>query len=253
MCTGRWRGAARAVEESGDRMGIKREHGVLEKRIGYRFKVPARLTEALMHRSFRYENAGIAVDNERLEFLGDAVLCLLSAACVFETHPTISEGEMTAMRARVISGKALACCAQDVELGAFLRMGFGEERSGGRMRPTNLANALEAVIGAAFLDGGIRAAGKIFDKVIRPRLSDSASSAEPDNPKGMLQEYAQGLWKASPTYELISTEGPAHATVFTVRVTLPDKRTATSSGRSKQNAESAAAAIMLRDVSANGV
>ncbi len=229
-------------------MAIRREYGVLEKVLGYRFKKPARLAEALMHRSFRYENSGILVDNERLEFLGDAVLSLLSAACVFTQHADMSEGDMTALRARVISGKALAACAQEVGLGKFLRMGMGEERSGGRVRPSNLANALEAVIGAAYLDGGLRAAGKVFDKVIRPRLAAPDDAQEPDNPKGALQEFAQATWKASPTYEILAMAGPAHATEFTVRVVLPDGRAATATGRSKQGAESIAAALLLREV-----
>lgn len=227
----------------------KREYGELEKRIGHRFRNPDLLAEALMHRSYRYENLGVSVDNERLEFLGDAVLSLLSASRIYGLDANQSEGDMTALRSRVISGKALAACAEDVQLGAFLKMGTGEERSGGRNRPSNLANALEAVLGAAYLDGGIKAAQKIFDAVIRARLTTAATADdEVENPKGHLQELAQARWKASPSYEVVALAGPAHATEFTVRVTLPDGRQAMAKGRSKQSAESAAAASMLGEM-----
>ncbi|MCE9615005.1 MAG: ribonuclease III [Lentisphaerae bacterium] len=220
----------------------------MEQHLGYRFKKSARLTEALIHRSYRYECSGVKVDNERLEFLGDAVLSLLAAACIFEGNAELTEGAMTAMRTRVISGKALALCAQDVNLGAFLRMGQGEERSGGRVRPSNLANALEAVIGAAYLDGGLKAAGKIFDRVIRPRLVTAGGDLADDNPKGALQEYAQAQWKESPVYKVVALAGPAHATEFTVSVALPNGLQATAKGRSKQAAESAAAESLMREL-----
>jgi ribonuclease-3 len=226
----------------------KRAYGELERRIGHRFRREERLVEALTHRSYRFESAGIQTDNERLEFLGDAVLTFLSAAHLYEQLHDQSEGVMTAQRSRMISGKTLASCARVLELGTFLRMGMGEERSGGRERASNLANALEAVVGAAYLDGGLRAALKVFQHAIVPNLEVVEKDTLTDNPKGQLQEYAQAQWKASPQYEILSAVGPAHATEFTVRVTLPDGQSESGLGRSKQMAESQAAINLLRRI-----
>lgn len=228
----------------------KRAYGELERRIGYRFRREERLVEALTHRSFRFESSGVETDNERLEFLGDAVLTFLAAAHLYERLHDQNEGVMTAQRSRMISGKTLASCARVLELGTFLRMGMGEERSGGRERASNLANALEAVVGAAYLDGGLRAALKVFQHAILPHLEVVENDTLTDNPKGRLQEYAQAQWKASPQYEILNAAGPAHATEFTVRVTLPDGQSESGQGRSKQMAEAQAAINLLRRLDA---
>ncbi len=224
----------------------KRPYAELEKALGYRFRHAEHLTEALLHRSYRYENPGVDTDNERLEFLGDAVLALLSAAHLHAAADRFDEGTMTAMRSRLISGKTLARGANAIGLGAHLRMGLGEERSGGRERPSNLANALEAVLGAVYLDGGFNAARKVFESILLPHLQAPAEGDDIHNPKGTLQERAQALWKCSPVYEVLDIAGPAHAAHFTVRVRLPDGAEATGQGRSKQAAEAEAAVRLLR-------
>jgi len=217
----------------------------LERRIGYRFRNRVLLETALLHRSFRFEHPGQSVDNQRLEFLGDAVLGLATAAYLFNTDAEKLEGEMTSIRSRVTSGKALAKTARDIELGEFLQMGKGEENSGGRKRTSNLADALEAVIGAAWLDGGQRATDKIFKTLFQPQIESLSGNIWEGNPKGQLQEYTQAQWKASPEYRVISMDGPQHATVFDVEVRLPNGQVATGRALSKQTAEAHAARAAL--------
>jgi len=217
----------------------------LERSIGYRFRDRSLLTAALLHRSFRFEHPQRNTDNQRLEFLGDAVLGMATAAYLFSTHADKLEGEMTTLRSQVTSGKALAHTARDINLGDFLEMGKGEERSGGRKRASNLADALEAVIGAAWVDGGSRATDKIFKTLFQPRIEALSGDVWEGNPKGQLQEITQARWKESPEYCLLSTEGPPHAAIFNVEVLLPDGNVAAGSARSKQAAEAAAARAAL--------
>jgi ribonuclease-3 len=226
-------------------MRLRREHGELERRIGYRFRNQDLLREALTHRSYRFERSDVAYDNERLEFLGDAILSALTAAHVFCRYTDRPEGDLTALRSRMTSGTALSECAADLALGHCLRMGQGEERSGGRRRPSNLANALEALLGAAFIDGGMRAASRIFESVLAPRVAAIEADPGAGNPKGKLQELSQARWKSAPVYRLIGKQGPAHAAEFTVSVSLPDGRSAKADGRSKQSAEARAAELLL--------
>jgi ribonuclease-3 len=145
------------------------------------------------------------------------------------------------MRSALSSTKALADIARDVELGAFLRLGRGEERSGGRVRPTTLADALEAVIGAAYLDGGLKAVERIFAKLFAPRLAHVGLAPQRENPKGELQEWAQRQGHGAPHYRLIKEEGPAHQRIFTVSVSIGDRVLAEGSGTTKREAEMQAA------------
>jgi ribonuclease-3 len=223
----------------------KNPYQLLERRIGYRFKDADLLERALLHRSYRYEQAEQDEDNQRLEFLGDAVLGLAVATYLYNQHVEKLEGEMTALRSRVTSGKALSAIGRDIDLGAFIKIGKGEERSGGRERASNLADALEAIIGAAWLDGGVKATDKIFRKLFKSRIDSLEGDLLTGNPKGRLQELTQARWKNSPSYHVINTEGPPHSTVFYVKVVLPDGRSATGQANSKQKAEAAAARAML--------
>ena len=213
----------------------------LERSLGYRFRDRTLLETALLHRSFRFEHPNQRVDNQRLEFLGDAILGMLTAAYLFDVYTDKPEGEMTSLRSRVTSGKALAKTARTIGLGAFLKMGKGEERSGGRERASNLADALEAVIGAAWLDGGVRATDRLFKTLFQPQIASLSGDVWEGNPKGPLQELTQSRWKESPHYRVISTEGPPHEVVFEVEVKLPNDQVATGRARSKQAAEAAAA------------
>lgn len=223
----------------------------LEWTIGYRFRDKALLEMAVTHPSYRFESEGVEYDNQRLEFLGDAVLDLLLAESLYDALPSEAEGALTSARSRLASGRALAKHARRVGLGTFLRMGRGEEASGGRSRASSLADALEALIGAAYLDKGLKGARKLFECVFAPDWSVLAGDRLSDNPKGKLQEYAQAKWKRGPVYSVLKTEGPAHARVFSVAVRLPDGRKAQGTSGSKREAETLAAAAILKSLDAD--
>lgn len=213
----------------------------LERALGYRFRSKARLKAALVHRSYRFENgADTGVDNQRLEFLGDAVLGLVAAAHLFRQLPDGDEGVLTAARSRLTSGTALAQVAQRLGLGDWLLLGKGEDHSGGRTRSSNLADAMEAILGAAYLDGGLAAVETIFASRFAPSEKAGAPDAG-DNPKGRLQQVCQMRWKRSPQYGVQSETGPRHARRFTVSVQLGARRLGTGDGASKREAEAAAA------------
>jgi ribonuclease-3 len=220
----------------------------LERRLGYKFKRRERLTQALTHRSFRYESEGIDDDNQRLEYLGDAALGFLTAAYLYDEYPEMQEGELTKLRSRVTSGKPLAEIAGRVYLGEFLQLGRGEAQSGGHERLSNLTDGMEAVMGAAYCDGGIKAVQKIFNKLIVPYIEDLHPAHANDNPKGHLQEIAQGRWRVTPRYRVISEEGPPHDRVYTVEVRLNDHLYGTGSGGNKRIAQTEAARLALRTV-----
>lgn len=190
----------------------------LEKKIKYRFRKKALLEAALTHPSFRYENADSAADNQRLEFLGDAVLGLLAADVLMERNPQADEGELTKLKSSLTSGTALAAAARELRLGEHLRLGRGESVSGGADRGSNLEDALEALLGAVWLDGGLKPARKFFER----NIFECLNKAEPvlENPKGMLQEYAQKKGYPAPEYRILDASGPDHARHYLVEVTV---------------------------------
>lgn len=230
----------------------KNPYQELEKRIGYRFRRRRLLEGALTHRSFRYEVPGIAEDNQRLEFLGDAVLGFLSGAHLYRAYDNEDEGRLTSFRSQITSGRALAECARELDIGQYMKIGLGEDASGGRVRAKNLADALEALLGAVYLDGGIPAATRVFKKLFIPRLARLEIDMWAGNPKGKLQEYAQRRLKRSPTYAVIRREGPPHETVFTVEVRLEDGTKGRGTGPNKQAAEVKAAAAVLDKIHRRG-
>jgi len=217
----------------------------LEKRIGYRFRDRRHLETALLHRSFRYENSDVSVDNQRLEFLGDAALEFVAAAWLFAEFPEEEEGTLTAYRSRLTSGKSLSGIGSELKLGEFIKLGRGEARTGGKRRASNLADALESIMGAAYLDGGMRAVEKIFRCVFKGRLESLEGDPLHDNPKGKLQELCQRDKNAAPQYTVVKREGPPHETRFTVEVKLPDGRCCLGTARSKREAEMRAARAAL--------
>ena len=217
----------------------------LERRLGYRFRNRGLLKRALTHRSYRFEEEDCEEDNQRLEFLGDAVLGMLAADYLFEVAKDKAEGTLTSLRSQVTSGKSLAAIARDLGLGDYLLMGKGEEKSGGRTRLSNLEDGLESVIGAVWLDGDAKGCGRVFARVFVPRFEALSGDIWHDNPKGKLQEFAQARWKSSPCYELVSREGPAHAAIFKVVASLPDGTSGEATASSKQMAEALAAAVVL--------
>ncbi|MEI8205822.1 MAG: ribonuclease III [Kiritimatiellales bacterium] len=189
-----------------------------EKRIKYRFKKKVLLEAALTHPSYRYEMLDAESDNQRLEFLGDAVLGLLAADILMERNPQAAEGELTKLKSAISSGTALASAARELGLGEHLRLGKGEAASGGADRDSNLEDALEALLGAVWLDGGLKAARKFFDRNIFQILENG--SPVMNNPKGILQEYAQKKGYAAPEYKVTEASGPDHARRYCVEVTV---------------------------------
>ena len=228
-------------------MGIRRKNPYkdLEKKLGYGFRKRNLIESALMHRSFRFENNDITVDNQRLEFLGDALLGFLTAAHLYKKFQDRDEGILTSLRSRITSGKALAELAARISLGEYIKMGKGEESSGGRTRSSNLADTLESVVGSVYLDGGMKAVQKVFVKLFVPQLNSLSDDIWAENPKGKLQEYSQRRWKKSPQYLLVHKDGPPHATVFTVEVVLGDDLRGVGKGCNKQDAEMHAATDVL--------
>ncbi len=219
---------------------MKVSHRKLEQAIGYRFKKKALLELALTHPSFRYENPETKDDNQRLEYLGDAVLGLISAEHLFNNNPTAREGDMSQLRSRLTQDRKLAQIGAFAGISEFMKLGRGERKNGGAQRASNLADAVEAILGAAWIDGGARAANKIFKTVFLPELADMQDAPAKGNPKGDLQEYAQSHGFGVPVYETVETAGPEHDRVFTVEVAACGKTHKASAG-SKREAERRAA------------
>ena len=225
----------------------------LEKQLGYSFRHRSLLETALMHRSYRFETEGVQTDNQRLEFLGDAALGLVAAAHFYEHHADLDEGGLTQLRTRVTCGKILAEVGARLGLGEFLKMGKGEVLSGGRQRPSVLTDAMEAVIGAAFIDGGLRAVQKIFRKHFTPDAEAGAVAEWRENPKGKLQEILQREVGGGPKYRVVAEEGPAHSRIYTVEVLIGDTSLGRGRGTNRKEAEARAALNALETVLQSGV
>ena len=208
----------------------------LEDGIGFKFKKPELLQEALTHKSYASEQK-LPAFNERLEFLGDSILAAVVAHELFERHPGEDEGRLSKMKALLVSRPSLAKWAADLDLGRYIRMGAGEETTGGRSRPSILANALEALIGAIYLDGGMDAAARFIRRWLR---AQDEAPAETDH-KSRLQEIIQKKHKVPPQYELTKAVGPDHDKTFQVTVRMGRAVLGTGSGKSKKEAEQAAA------------
>lgn len=220
----------------------------LEARLGHRFKSPQLLLDALTHRSYVFEFAAPnVVSNERLEFLGDAVLELIASDLLYRRFPKAQEGELSNMRAALVRASTLAAFARSVQLGPHLRLGRGEETTGGRDRDLLIASALEAVLGALYLDGGIRAAKSVVEPLLRDELMRITEGKTIKDPKSRLQELAQARLGSTPTYRVVAETGPSHERTFEVEVLIGHFAAAHGSGRSKRQAEQNAAAAALAD------
>jgi ribonuclease-3 len=218
----------------------------LERRLGVKFKNRALLQQALVHSSYVNENPSVAPEsNERLEFLGDAVLGLVVADDLFAAYPADDEGHLTELRTHLVRRDTLAKAARRMKLGEDLLLGRGEEAGGGRGRPTNLSHAYESVVGAIFLDGGLNAARKFVRKSLGPELEAMTERAFPIDPKSRLQELSQSRFQQPPHYRLVQAEGPDHARHFTIEVLVDGRVQGVGSGRSKQDAEKEAARAAL--------
>ncbi len=236
------------------RAGRRRDQGTalpdelsdLERTIGVRFKNRVLLRQALVHTSYVNENPGLDVgSNERLEFLGDAVLGLVIGKLLYQDYPEVDEGRLTELRAHLVRRDTLARAAARLGLGDYLRLGRGEEAAGGRERPTNLAHAFEALVGAVYLDQGLDVAERFVREALAPELASVRERRVPTDPKSQLQEYVQSHWQITPTYRTVRIEGPDHARRFTVEVSVGGEVLGSGEGRSKQQAEKAAARIAL--------
>ena len=217
----------------------------LEKRIGYKFRNSLLLAEALTHPSLAYETQKPHFDNQRLEFLGDAVLQLILTDELYHVFPKFAEGRLTKLRSRLVSRKALEKYAISYKLGKYLMIGKGEEASGGRHRPSTLADAFEALIGAIYLDGSIAAAREFVLNACKEDLQHVSEAPTEINPKGELQEILQGLSTRSPHYRILSQEGPDHCRLFEAAVEWAGQILGSGYGQSKKAAEALAAADAL--------
>ena len=220
----------------------------LKKRLGRRFwRHGSLLRHALTHPSLPLTHRGDdAADNQRLEYLGDAVLQLLCTEHLYNAHPEANEGDLTKIRSNLVNRQAMCALALQLELGPLLIMSRSEEVNGGRTRPSNLADAMEAIIGAIYLDGGWRAAQKFSARILAPFWESLETDDRALNPKGRLQEVLQAIAPEAPTYVTIEERGPGHARSFTVAAEWRGRRLASGSGKSKKEAESNAAAAALR-------
>ena len=220
----------------------------LEERLGYSFSDRGLLLQALIHSSWAAENNLPAVkNNERLEFLGDAVLDLAIGAALYARFAEMREGDLSRLRAGLVNAAHLALMAGELSLGDALFLGKGEDSSQGRLKSSILACAYEAVVGAIFLDGGYGAAVSFVEKHFASYLDTGKEAMLRGDAKSSLQERSQERFNATPVYQLEKEEGPDHAKFFTVSVRLGDQVLATGSGSSKKEAEQQAAAAALRD------
>ncbi len=220
----------------------------LEERIQYKFRNALLLAEALTHPSLGYETQRHHFDNQRLEFLGDAVLQLIFTEFLFDSYSELPEGELTKLRARLVSRDGLRINAEALDLGKYLMMGRGEEATGGRSRASALADAYEALIGALYLDSDYVTVRRIVLTETRSRLEELIVEDPSANPKGRLQESLQSVTPHSPIYEVVEQFGPEHMKQFISRIVWEGAELARGSGRSKKDAEVQAArkAIELR-------
>jgi len=213
----------------------------LEERIGHKFRNSLLLAEALTHPSLGHETQRHHFDNQRLEFLGDAVLQLIITEHLYTIFPREAEGRLTKLRSRLVSREALRRHASQLDLGQFLMMGRGEEACGGRERTSTLADAFEALLGAIYLDTDLATARRFLLTLAADDLAQLEAEPIDLNPKGHLQELLQAISPRSPIYELLSESGPEHEKTFIVRVSWEGMALGEGSGRSKKQAETAAA------------
>ncbi len=215
-----------------------------EKTFGYRFRDPGHLDHALTHRSATGQH------NERLEYLGDAVLGFIIAEALYRRLPDATEGDLSRLRASLVKGGTLAQLAMDAGLGDWLKLGSGELKSGGYRRESILANALEAIIGAAYIDGGFDVTRELVVTLFRDRLDTLPPADELKDSKTRLQELLQSRGLPLPVYTMESRSGEAHKQTFLVSCTLADSgRTSSGGGRSRRQAEQEAAGRMIETLS----
>jgi ribonuclease-3 len=211
----------------------------LKSRINYNFTNKPLLREALTHRTYAVENA-LKYDNQRLEFLGDAVLEITLSEYLFRLYPNAREGELTKMRSAMVNQKSLAKLARSIELGSFMLTGKGEKENGGCERDSTLSDLFEALVGAFYLDADLDTVKEFVMELVSKEFPDPQKLLMDLNPKGMLQEYSQKKWNQAPLYEILSVTGPDHDPVFTVEVSI-DQIKAQGAASNRKHAEIKAA------------
>lgn len=235
-------------EPSGTRPGEDHldDRSILEERLDYRFENDELLQRALTHRSYLTEHNNVQDDNQRLEYLGDAVLGLVVADVLFRRDREVNEGVLSKRQSRVVRKSALARVARSVDLGSFLRIGKGESLSGGRDRDSLLADAYEAVLAAIYLDGGFESAKQVVIELQSDILEEAIAARRPTDYKSRLQEWTQRRMSVQPDYEIIDESGPAHDKTFVAEVRVDGERLGAGQGSSKQRAEQRAASEALQ-------
>lgn len=219
---------------------------VFQQTLGVSFNQPALLTQALTHSSYANENPSLApASNERLEYLGDAVLGLVVGEKLFRDFPELDEGDMTKLRAYLVKQETLAQAAKNIGLGDQLYLGKGEEGSGGREKHANLARGLEAVIAAVYLDQEAEIAAALVWKLLEPELRAALSQGVVTDYKSRLQEFLQGIAQPAPNYHLVETIGPDHDRTFVVEVKSGVEVLAQGTGKNKKSAEAEAARLAI--------
>jgi ribonuclease-3 len=225
----------------------------LQTALGLEFKDPSLLQQALVHRSYLNEaNVPGLESNERLEFLGDAAVGLIVSQKLCADFPHLSEGGLTQLKAALIRWETLARAAERLSLGDYLLLGRGEKQTGGHRRPSNLARAFEALVGAVLLDSGLRKTRALLLRCLKPELAQMAAGEVALDSKSRLQQLVQTRWQAMPSYQTVAAEGPDHAKVFTVEVLVGDRALGRGQGRSKKEAENKAAQQALKAIDADG-
>jgi ribonuclease-3 len=218
----------------------------LERSVGVAFEQPPLLVEALTHRSYLNEAGDEApTDNERLEFLGDALMDFVAGDFLFRRLPVASEGELTALRSALVCEAATARYARELSLGSYLRLGRGEEASGGRGRSALLGDAFEALVGAVLLDQGLAKAESFILRFLEPELEAVVAGHRGEDAKSRFQEAVQSRWQITPQYETVGETGPGHARHFVVRVLVGEEVWGTGEGHSKASAARRAASQAL--------
>lgn len=214
--------------------------------LGIKFSNKELLQQAFIHRSYLNETKQLLESNERLEFLGDAILSFIISSYLYSLRPTDDEGNLTNLRSHIVKTKSLAEAASNLQLGNYLKLSKGEDASGGRKNPQLLANTYEALLGAVYLDQGLVVAKNFIDLTLLPLFKTALESGPPKDAKSELQELIQNTHKESPLYKILSTKGPDHAKEFTVGVFIQGKEQGKGIGPSKQIAEEQAAIRALQ-------
>jgi ribonuclease III len=217
----------------------------LESLLQIEFSDKSLLERALTHRSYLNENPDVTRDNERLEFLGDAVLDFVVGDYLFHHLPDMAEGELTVLRAALVRAPTLADFANKLEIGRFLRLGYGEDESGGRRRVPLLCATFEAVVGAIYLDQGLPAAQQLIERLIKPTLIEIQAQSLHKDARSEFQVWAQAQFNITPQYRVVQISGPDHAREFTTQVLLKNEIWGEGRGKSKQAAAQAAAYAAL--------